>query len=197
MIRGACAGGMEMVILIDMDDVIEQLLVKLVEHTNRKFRRDVTVDQVTDWNIIAAYPGMTKEQILDFMYQPGFWETVEPMPGAPEALKHFIDEGHEVFIVTATEYELVNEKMTHCLFRLFPFLSWDQVILTRRKQLIRGDVLIDDGIHNLEGGAYKRILFSAPYNREYDAEAHGMIRVSSWDEIVKIIDDLNDPIQKE
>lgn len=41
-----------MVILIDMDDVIEQLLVKLVEHTNRKFRRDVTVDQVTDWNII-------------------------------------------------------------------------------------------------------------------------------------------------
>ena len=186
-----------MVILVDMDDVIEQLLVKLVEHTNRKFRRDVTVEQVTDWNIIAAYPGMTKEQILDFMYQPGFWETVEPMPGAPEALKHFIDEGHEVFIVTATEYELVNEKMTHCLFRLFPFLSRDQVILTRRKQLIRGDVLIDDGIHNLEGGAYKRILFSAPYNREYDAEAHGMIRVSSWDEIVKIIDDLNDPIQKE
>ena len=78
--------------------------------------------------------------------------------------------------------------MTECLFRLFPFLSWDRVIVTRRKQLIRGDVLIDDGIHNLEGGDYTKILFTAPYNRDYDAEANGMIRVKNWDEIVRIID---------
>ncbi len=177
-----------MVILVDMDDVIERLLVRLVEQTNRKYRRSVTVDQVTDWDMIVAYPGLTKKQILDFMYEPGFWETVEPVPGAAEALKHFIDEGHEVYIVTATEYEVVPEKMTRCLFRIFPFLSWDQVIITGRKQMIRGDVLIDDGVHNLEGGDYKRILFTAPYNRDYDAEANGMIRVSSWDEIVRIID---------
>ena len=60
--------------------------------------------------------------------------------------------------------------------------------MTRRKQLIRGDVLIDDGIHNLEGGAYKKILFTAPHNRHYDAEAHGMTRVNNWEEAVRIID---------
>ena len=49
-------------------------------------------------------------------------------------------------------------------------------------------MLIDDGIHNLEGGEYKKILFTAPHNRYYDAEGNGMIRVSSWDEIVGIID---------
>ena len=54
--------------------------------------------------------------------------------------------------------------------------------------MIRGDVLIDDGIHNLEGGAYKKIMFTAPHNRNYDAEAHGMIRVDNWEEIVRIID---------
>jgi hypothetical protein len=43
--------------------------------------------------------------------------------------------------------------------------------------MIRGDVLIDDGIHNLEGGDYKKILFTAAHNRNYDAEANGMIRV--------------------
>ena len=97
-------------------------------------------------------------------------------------------EGHEVYIVTATEPEHVEEKMNGLLFRYFPFLSWNQVIITGRKQLIRGDVLIDDGIHNLEGGEYKKILFTAPHNRYYDAEGNGMIRVSSWDEIVGIID---------
>ena len=49
-------------------------------------------------------------------------------------------------------------------------------------------IIIDDGIHNLEGGDYQKILFTAPYNRDYDAEANGMIRVHSWDEIVSIID---------
>ena len=108
--------------------------------------------------------------------------------GAAEALKHFMNAGHEVFIVTATEPEHVEEKMNGLLFRYFPFLSWDQVIITRKKQQIRGDVLIDDGIHNLEGGEYRKILFTAPHNRFYDAEANGMIRVSTWAEAVRVID---------
>ena len=78
--------------------------------------------------------------------------------------------------------------MDEVLFRYFPFLTWDQVIVTTRKQLIRGDVLIDDGIHNLEGGNYRKILFTAPHNRYYDAAAHDMIRVNSWEEIVPVID---------
>ena len=80
--------------------------------------------------------------------------------------------------------------MEDLLFKWFPFLSWDQVIITFRKQLIKGDVLIDDGVHNLEGGDYKKILMTAPHNRNYDAEAHGMIRVHNWDEILQVIERL-------
>lgn len=64
------------------------------------------------------------------------------------------------------------------------------MIITANKQMIRGDVLIDDGVHNLEGGSYKKILMTAPHNRNYDAEANGMIRVSNWTEIEKSIFDL-------
>ena len=35
---------------------------------------------------------------------------------------------------------------------------------------------------------YEKILFTAPYNRDYDAEGNGMIRVHNWDEIVSVID---------
>lgn len=177
-----------MTILVDMDDTIEQLLKALVARANERFCRNASVDDVTDWSIVCAFPGVTKQQILDFMRDADFWDTVEPVPGAAEALKHFMDEGHDVYIVTATEHEHVAEKMKGVLFRYFPFVSWDQVIITSRKQLIRGDVLIDDGIHNLEGGEYRKILVTAPYNKNYDAEANGMIRVNGWDEIVRIID---------
>ena len=81
--------------------------------------------------------------------------------------------------------------MEDLLFRWFPFITWDQVIIAKRKQLIRGDVLIDDGIHNLEGGEYIKILMTAPHNRSYDAEGNGMIRVNSWKEIEKVIDGLS------
>ena len=81
-------------------------------------------------------------------------------------------------------------KMERVLFRYFPFLSRDQVIITGNKQMIRGDVMIDDGIHNLEGGEYRKILFTAPYNKDYDAEANGMIRVHNWDEILRVINEM-------
>ena len=177
-----------MTILVDMDDVMEQLRKALVNRANKRFHRNASVDDVTDWSIVCAFPGIAKQQVLDFMREADFWETVEPVPGAAEALRHFLDEGHEVYVVTATEYEHVAEKMKGVLFRYFPFLSWDHVIVTGRKQMIRGDVLIDDGVHNLEGGEYKKILVTAPYNKDYDAEANGMIRVHGWDEIVRIID---------
>ncbi len=179
-----------MTILVDMDDTIEQLLKTWVSRANEKYGRNVTLDEITDWNVAAPYPGISKKEICKITYEPGFWSSIEPMPGAAEALKHFMDAGHEVFIVTATEIEHVEEKMKGLLFRYFPFIFWDHVIITSRKQMIRGDVLIDDGIHNLEGGEYKKIMFTAPHNRNYDAEANGMIRVHTWDEIVRIIDSM-------
>ena len=53
--------------------------------------------------------------------------------------------------------------------------------------LIKGDVLIDDGFHYLEGGSYFKILIDAPYNQDYDAEKNGMVRVSTLKEAYDVI----------
>ena len=177
----------KLTILVDMDDTIEQLLQAWVRGANETYNRNVAYDDITSWDVSAAYPGLTWEQIYAIPMQPGFWKTVEPMEGAAEALQRMIAAGHEVFIVTATPYEVMFEKMSEVLFRYFPFLTWDQVIVTSRKQLIRGDVLIDDGIHNLEGGQYRKILMTAHHNLYYDAEANGMVRVRTWEEVEQVI----------
>ncbi len=176
-----------MTILVDMDDTIEQLLPAWVQGLNEKFDRHVACEDVLSWDVDDAYPGLTHEQILSVPMEPGFWSTVEPVPGAAEALQRLMDAGHEVYIVTATLLENIPEKMNDLLFRYFPFLSWNQVIITHDKQMIRGDVLIDDAIHNLEGGQYAKLLMTAPHNKSYDAEANGMIRVNGWDEIEEVI----------
>lgn len=80
--------------------------------------------------------------------------------------------------------------MQEVLFKYFPFISWNDVIIIAHKQLIKGDVLVDDGVHNLEGGDYAKILVDSPHNRGYDAEANGMIRLNNWDDIYHAICDI-------
>lgn len=180
----------KLTILVDMDDTIEQLLKAWLKCLNEKYGRDVKCEEVVDWDITKVYPGLTREQVYGEINLPGFWGKVEPVPGAVEALKHFLDSGHKVFIVTATPYQSVPEKMDDLLFKYFPYLSWENVIITSSKQLVHGDVLIDDGVHNLENGNFEKILITAPYNKDYDAEANGMHRVSGWKEIVEIVDEI-------
>ena len=172
-----------MTILVDMDDTIEQLLKAWVRAVNEKYQQSARYEDIRSWDVSAAFPDLTWEEVYGIISMPGFWKTVEPIPGAAEALQRLMRDGHDVYIVTATTYRSVPEKMDDLLFRYVPVLSWDQVIITRNKQMIRGDVLIDDGIHNLEGGDYVKILMTAPHNRDYDAKANGMIRVENWDEI--------------
>ena len=180
-----------MVILIDMDDTIEQLLKAWLRGVNDRYGRSVRYEDITSWDVSAPYPGLTREQVYAIPDEPGFWGTVEPIEGAAEAIRRFMDAGHEIYIVTATPYISLPEKMDDLLFRWFPFITWDQVIITTRKQLIKGDILIDDGIHNLKGGDYVKILMTAPHNRSYDAESNGMIRVNNWKEVEEVIEGLS------
>lgn len=55
------------------------------------------------------------------------------------------------------------------------------------QQLVYGDWLIDDGVHNFDGGVYEGILMSQPHNKNFNAEENGLIRVHGWDEIGKIL----------
>jgi len=176
-----------MTILVDMDDTMEQLLKAWLEQVNNRYDRTVAYEDIHDWDITLAYPGLTREQVYGVLLADDFWKYVEPMPHAPEVLKSFVDRGHDVYVVTATPYKSVPGKMEYHLFRHFPFLSWDKVIITSRKQLIRGDIMIVDGPHNLEGGNYHKILMDSPHNQTYPAEEKGMIRVYNWLEVDQIV----------
>lgn len=174
----------QLTILVDMDDTIELLMDAWLKWLNSKFHRNVQLADVTNWDVSLAFPGLTHEQVYDILLEDDFWDTVQPMPGAPEALKSFQDQGHTIYIVTVNPYQTVRAKMEKVLFRYFPFLDWQHVIITSNKTMLKADVLIDDGVHNLENGDYAKILVDGPYNHDYNAESAGMKRVYNWGEIV-------------
>ena len=176
-----------MTILIDMDDVLEQLLVGWTAYLNERYGTSVSAEDVKNWNVSLAYPMLTYEQVYPATHDDALWDYVPPMPGAVEAVKQLIDEGHDVYVVTATEYQSLKAKMDKVLFKYFPYLSFDKVIITKNKHLIKGDVLIDDGPHNLAGGDYKKLLYDASHNRTFDETAIGAVRVHNWAEVLEQI----------
>lgn len=174
-----------------MDDVLENLSVAWVNFLNLRYGTNVEAKDVVDWKVDKFFPSLTKEQVYSVLWEEDLWKTVKPLDGGPEAIQKLMRDGHEVYIVTNSHYRALAAKMDDVLFAYYPFLSWGQVIIATNKQMIRGDVLIDDGIHNLVGGDYIKILMDRPYNREYDAESMGMYRVSNWREICDLLDTLN------
>lgn len=169
-------------VLIDLDDTMTHLVRAWCQCLNQRYGTSVSENDILDWKISDYFPDLTEDQVFEPIHEDAFWQSVEPMADAQRYIKQLIDEGFDVYVCTASFFDTIKSKFEYVLGRYFPFISWNQVIVTKNKRMINGDILIDDGVHNLEGGAYEKILMSAPHNRGYDAELHGMTRVKSWKE---------------
>ena len=61
-----------------------------------------------------------------------------------------------LILCTASHYSIIKEKFENALFPYFPFFDDDHIIITNNKTIIKANVLIDDGVHNLLKGSYKK-----------------------------------------
>ncbi len=172
----------KLTVLVDLDDTIESLSLAWCQYLNWKYGTNVPYEDVNQWDVSQAFPTLTRDQVYSPLLEDDFWDWVKPIDGAAEALQKLIEDGHDVLVVTASTYVTIKAKAEKVLFRYFPFLTWDDVIVTSRKQLINGDVLVDDGVHNHYGGSYRKILMDAMHNQGIDESEIGAVRVTNWDE---------------
>ena len=177
----------KLTILVDMDDTVECLTDAWLDWLNAAYGRHVTKDDIKSWDFAAAFPGLTEDEAFAPLYIDSFWDTVKPMPWASEILSRLRADGHEIYIVTSSACRTIPAKMERVLFQYFPFINWDHVIIAQKKQMIFGDVLIDDAPHNLEGFDGLKILMTAPHNRSCDAKKKGMFRVDNWHTIYDLV----------
>lgn len=167
-------------VLIDLDDTMTHLCRAWCQWLNRKYGTNVSENDVVGWKVDDYFPELTEDQVFEPLHTDSFWHDVEPFDEAPYYIERLIKEGFDVYICTASLFDTIKAKFEYTIGRYFPYISWNKIIVTKNKQLINGDILIDDGIHNLEGGRYRKVLMSAPHNLSYDAASNGMTRVTTW-----------------
>ena len=174
-------------ILVDMDDTITWLLPVWVDYLNNKYSLGVEWSKIKEWDMSLAFPGLTHSQIYEPLATEEIWDFVNPRNDSVWALNKLFTHGHDIYIVTATDYRNIKPKFEKVINKYFPFIRWDNVIVAKNKQMINGDVLIDDAPHNLEGGNYFKILIDTPYNRNYSTKGTDIVRAKSWSQIYSII----------
>ena len=179
----------KLTILTDLDDVLWDLCGLWINELNIRHGTTVHPRDVTDWEIARFFPTLSAGQIFEPLHDERIWRRILPVAGAQHYIKLLRDAGHKVRVVTATHPATVAPKINRFL-ELYPMFRWEDIVIASDKSLITGDVLIDDGTHNL-GAARPNIgnliLFDRPHNQSYDAAAHGMMRVKTWEQVYDTI----------
>lgn len=137
-------------------------------------------------------PFASSESTHDVFYgRPGLFEELELYDEYVVDEMRKLNDAYDVIVVTAAEPRTVVEKW-NWLQQHMPFITAEQFITCKRKNLLGFDLLIDDGAHNLipahEDGK-KVICIPHPWNIQ-ERERYNFPLMSSWKEARAYIDEV-------
>lgn len=133
-------------ILVDMDDTIVDMTPTWYDIYNRENNFNLTRESVKSWDTHKYVP--TGKAIFEILKRPGFFRHLPAIPGALEAVEELMRDGHQVYLVTAAFSEAASDKMLW-VEQYMPWFPMKNIVVTHSKYLLRADVLIDDGPHNI------------------------------------------------
>jgi 5'(3')-deoxyribonucleotidase len=166
-------------VLVDMDGVIADVYTRFFELHEKKYGKKLTIEDVTGIKEAQAFTDQ-----LTWVNTPGFFRTVPVMPGSIDCLKE-LNARYDVIVVSmATEFPVCLTDKRLWLTDHYPFISWKQMVFCGNKSLIKGDIMIDDHLKNLDSFDGETIMYNQPHNLLEIARHR---RVNTWEEIMKIL----------
>lgn len=173
-------------ILCDMDGVSADFYGRIVEWYNRDYGDTLTVADLPVWSLgPTSFPKASKDELYRYFDVPGFWRGLDPLPHCVEVLGRLQEAGHDIVIVTAvppSSPTAMYEKLAW-VEEYLPFIGPQNFVATRRKGIICGDILFDDGPHNLKEFPGLTCAMAWPYNRL----VYTNFRVQGWLGFEKVV----------
>lgn len=178
-------------LLIDQDEVLAQFTAKVLQWWNEDQGENAQIEDIKTYHIQESLGPKAHYFIKSCMRFPDFFTSLEPVPGAIEGMKQLVEMGHDVVIVTKipTSAPGAYHGKMEWVRKHLPFLSVKNIVGCQRKELVQGDLLLDDSpknVYDYLNCGRKIIIFDRPWNRDIKEFKH-VPRVHSWDEFIKQI----------
>lgn len=133
------------VVLLDMDSTVYDLLGPTLNYVNSRYGLNLSPANVTEWRWDKKY----NINLTDFWNTEGTYLNLQPFADAVEAIRQVQEMGVRQIFLSSANFKYATEKF-QAVERDFPFIGAKDVLLTGgNKDLVIGDVLVDDGPHNL------------------------------------------------
>lgn len=185
-------------IALDVDGPVADIHTEWLRRYNLEYDDTLVVADIKDWDFAHITKPECGKLIYDILKLPDFYSGISPKPGALDAIAQLQRAGHRITFATACGRGMMDQK-ADWMVRQALCVSWHNSTLPPNfapvtdKSLIDADVLIDDGIHNINGWTAKRrrsaILMTFPWNAGKPVANEWLVnRAATWPEIVKLIE---------
>ena len=171
---------MKNIIAIDVDDTVLDLMSTWLSIYNEDYNDNLTRDKITDWNISQFVKPEAQEAIYDYIVFPDVFYGSAPIPNALEGVNLLKSLDYRIIYVTANNPE--GCKYSWLLEKGF-IDNHEDFVHALDKSLICCDYMIDDNYDNIINTWGYGILFSQPWNLQYDYHP----RANNWKDLIEEI----------
>ena len=182
---------MPLTIMIDIDGVLNTLDTTVIDVYNEDSGDCLSPQDITEYHIEKFVKPEYAETFHKYFLDKRVWQRIEVVKGCRDAIRKLWDKGCDIIFVTKTECENLVKKR-NWLNRNFPFIGENNIrkrlYSAPKKQTIRADIAIDDGLFNLIGDrTYYSICFDKPYNQT-DKPIPMFTRAYDWEDVLDKIE---------
>ncbi len=184
-------------ILVDIDSVAADTLPYWLDRIATDTGVRAQISDITLWDMAKCPPLTTlaPKQIFGVLQAEGFIRNVPPMPGVATALKRLMDQGHEIYLVTARHGPVSMPATIEWMKEHLPFMNPEkQLIFAYDKNLLQADIIIDDKAETLEKylAAHPRSLaykVNYPYNETLKHDRLGAVSYDGcWERLTTALE---------
>lgn len=181
-----------MLIYVDVDGVIVDLISEWLTAYNIDYNDSVTPNDLNNgWEMPQYVKDECGSKIYDYLHNRSLYDNALPIEGALDGVRKLREMGHRVVFATSTPQGVEGRKLQWLIDNGFiepkDHVFKDYIEISD-KHLLCGDVLIDDGLHNVDGFKGLGILFDAPHTQKDEWP----VRLKGWDNVIKYIEDNKD-----
>jgi len=178
--------GKRPVVLLDYDDVLFDFLGEILVEYNKRMNSQLKINDIKSWDLSEVGD---IHVFMDIIRDATLWSRMKEKNNAMRIVQRLINDGRWTVLIctactTLEEYvakvKIIEEKL--------PGFDTSKIISCTDKHLIRGDVLVDDKIENLDKCApyMECILMDMPHNKTCDKYK----RITNLNRLPKILEDM-------
>lgn len=177
-------------ILCDIDEVVNNLISRILERYNKKYNDTLRFDDITEYEI-KKFLKPECENIFDEFCTDEFLYSLDVQPKAKEVIEELLEKYNFYFVSSKfpEHVKITDDWLKHH----FNGYDCSKLITCRNKSLVHGDILIDDCIGNFATDNNKvrpvkyNFIFDKPWNRTCIEDNVRTFRVHGWEEISELI----------